>query len=49
MESRLKPTKEATDDGKVKKTYCDKQFKNHLVKALKLNQGEPDNIDKIRG
>lgn len=43
-------TEETTSDGKVKKKrYCNKQFKKNLVKALKLNFGEPDNIDKLRG
>lgn len=49
MESRFKAGEEIISDGKVKKIYCNKQFKKHIVQALKLNQGEPDNIDKMRG
>lgn len=39
------------DKGKVvkdSKRYCDKSFKKQLAKALKINHGEPDNIDKVR-
>lgn len=31
-----------------KKKYFDKRFKDNLAKALKINCGEPENIDKIR-
>lgn len=49
MDSRLKPVKKVTATGKVSKKYCDKHFKKYLTKALKINYGEPDNIDKVRG
>ena len=50
MDSRFKPVVEASSSsGKVKKKYFDKQFKKHLTKALTVNHGEPDNIEKIRG
>lgn len=48
MESRFKPVEEANIQGGVKKKYMDKKFKKSIVKALKANNGEPDNIEKIR-
>ena len=42
MESRFSPI-----DGAKKKKYCDKSFKNSLCKALTVNYGDPDNINKI--
>lgn len=32
---------------KDKKKYCDTSFKTQLSKALKVNCGEADNIEKI--
>lgn len=32
----------------VKKKYCDGNFKTQLSKALKINGGEADNIEKIQ-
>lgn len=49
MNSRKKPTENVDKDGTVKKSYCDKQFKRNLVKALKNIQGEPDSIEKLLG
>lgn len=49
MDSRLKPVKVIKEKGKVSKKYCDKHFKKNITKALKINYGEPDNIDKVRG
>jgi hypothetical protein len=45
MNSRFKPFRD--ENGKeLKKKYCDKTFKTRLVKGLKMNYGEPDNIEK---
>jgi hypothetical protein len=49
MESRFKPAELASSQGGVKKKYMDKKFKKAIVKALKANNAEPDNIEKIRG
>jgi hypothetical protein len=48
MESRFKPVKLSNSQGGVKKKYMDKKFKKSLVRALKTNNAEPDNIEKIR-
>lgn len=48
MEARFKPVVEQAEGGKGKKRYCDKKFKQHLTKALKVVHGEPDNIDKLQ-
>ena len=47
MDSRFRHTIE-TIHGTVKKKYCDKQFKKNLLKAIKANYGEPDNIERIQ-
>jgi hypothetical protein len=49
MNSRHRPTETVASSGKVKKNYCDKQFKKNLAKAMKNVHGEPDNIEKLRG
>lgn len=33
---------------KGKKKYCDRNFKTQLAKALKINEGEPDNLERIK-
>lgn len=48
MNSRHRPTQEISKDGTVKKSYCDKQFKRNLAKAMKVIRGEPDFIEKLR-
>ncbi|CRL00272.1 CLUMA_CG013545, isoform A [Clunio marinus] len=48
MDSRYKPDIHKSKSGKVTRKYCDKAFKKNLEKALKINNGEPDNIDKIK-
>lgn len=48
MENNNKEAPElAAQDSSIKKRYCDKQFKKNISKAIKVNHGEPDNIDKI--
>ena len=44
------PTSPGTsnDQAAKSKKYCDRQFKIQLAKALKANQGEADNFDKIK-
>lgn len=49
MEARFTPSKQSTGDGKARKKYFDKNFKNNLAKSLKMNRGEPENIGKIKG
>lgn len=50
MDSRFKAFSDTnSSNGVTKRKYFDKQFKKHLVKALILNHGEPDNIEKVRG
>jgi hypothetical protein len=49
MNSRHRPTETVEASGKVKKNYCNKQFKKNLAKAMKNVHGEPDNIEKLRG
>lgn len=48
--TKMEPNSEQMEPQSAKKAkYCDKAFKKQLMKALRVNFGEPNNMDKIRG
>jgi hypothetical protein len=48
MDSRFKPTIQSEGSMESKRSYCDKAFKKNLAKTLRINQGEPENIETMR-